>query len=100
MISNEAQLKFCTICIHKKDNDRYGTLCGLTDNYPTFSETCNDFSKISAVANSNSEKQKNFESFSPRESKKKSKTGSFIGKGILIYILLKIAFKVFKHFSE
>ena len=102
MISKEAQLVYCNNCIHKKDNERYGVLCGLTDNYPSFSETCSHYSKVSSISKgtSKTENQSKFEPFTGKRAKNKSKTGSFLGKGILIYILIKIALKVFKYFME
>lgn len=102
MITKEEQLKYCNACIHKKDHDRYGVLCGLTDNYPTFSETCEHFSKVSSfsLGDSKAENKPKFNPFTDKKAKKKTKTGSFLGKGILIYILIKIALKVFKQFVD
>jgi len=102
LISKEAQLEFCTKCIHKKDHVRYGVICGLTNNYPVFSETCDDYSKSSKRTQS-LVKEGNHPEFSVKtkaKTKSKSKTGSYLGKGILIYILFKIALKIAKYFME
>lgn len=40
----EQQLTFCKKCTHRKFNPEKGLLCGLTDEKPTFTGTCNDFS--------------------------------------------------------
>lgn len=41
--TRENQLAFCRICTNRKFNSQRGLLCGLTDDYAKFEETCVDF---------------------------------------------------------
>lgn len=42
-MEREEQLKLCNVCKNRKFNPKVGTICGLTDELPTFSGTCNDY---------------------------------------------------------
>ncbi len=37
------QLKFCNACINKTTHSELGTICGLTNELPTFTTFCDDF---------------------------------------------------------
>ena len=39
------QLKFCSICIHQKDEMRKGIICGLTEQVADFEDSCNSFAE-------------------------------------------------------
>ncbi|WP_417590165.1 hypothetical protein [Owenweeksia hongkongensis] len=39
----EQQLTFCKICVNQKFNAQKGLLCGLTNEYASFEETCPSF---------------------------------------------------------
>ncbi len=97
MLSREERLEFCTRCTHRKETKRYGTICGLTDNYPHFSETCEHFVKEA--------------SFKPQEhpfkgvnypgkkelARKKSKF-SLIKIAFIIYIIFKIFYRYLRRY--
>ncbi len=98
MITKEDRLVYCNKCIHKKENDRYGVLCGLTDNYPHFSDKCKDY-KSTGISSELPKFQDFVGSYSKEKTdKKESKKGSWIGKGIVIYIVFKIILKLIKYF--
>jgi len=42
-------LKFCSICIHQKDDMRRGIICGLTDQIADFEDSCGSFAEDSEV---------------------------------------------------
>jgi hypothetical protein len=96
MLTREERLEYCNRCIHKKVSERYGTICGLTDNYPHFSEKCDSFQK---------ETQFSFDSIQDMTTTAKlgrkkidSKKGSWVVKGTIIYIVVKILIKLFKQY--
>ena len=98
MITKEERLAYCNKCIHKKESERYGVLCGLTDNYPHFSDKCKDY-KSTGI----SPELPKFQDFVRANSKEKkdrgkSKSGSWIGKGIVIYIVFRFVLKLIKYF--
>lgn len=42
-MNREAQLKFCGVCKNRTFNPKHGTICGLTNELPTFSGMCKDY---------------------------------------------------------
>lgn len=42
-MDRDAQLKFCSVCKNRTFNPKLGTICGLTNELPTFSGTCVDY---------------------------------------------------------
>lgn len=42
-MNRDDQLKFCGVCKNKTFNPKHGTICGLTNELPTFSGTCKDY---------------------------------------------------------
>ena len=41
--TREQQLAFCNICTNRKFHKEKGLLCGLSDDYASFQDTCPDF---------------------------------------------------------
>ena len=103
MLSKEDRLKFCNQCVHKMESKRYGTLCGLTENYPHFQYKCDHFKKSGTSFMQSAEKKDADARFDfPKQlfskTSKKSK-GSLVGKGVLLYILFKIVMRVLREFN-
>lgn len=42
-MTREKQLEFCSVCLNRKMSLQKGTLCGLTNDYAQFVESCPDF---------------------------------------------------------
>lgn len=42
-MSREKQLEFCSICLNRKMNLQKGLLCGLTNEFAAFENSCTDF---------------------------------------------------------
>ncbi len=42
-MERSTQLKFCNSCINKATHSEHGTICGLTNELPTFTTFCDDF---------------------------------------------------------
>ena len=42
-MNRDEQLKQCGVCKNKAFNPKHGTICGLTNELPTFSGTCKDY---------------------------------------------------------
>jgi hypothetical protein len=42
-MDRDDQLKFCSVCKNRTFNPKHGTICGLTNELPTFSGTCKDY---------------------------------------------------------
>ena len=94
MISREERLAYCNQCIHKKESRRYGTLCGLTDNYPHFMNTCDSFTKEASSLS-----QKSFGDFINTSQKKKTtpKKKSVFTILFIAYIVIRLLYKLLKH---
>ncbi len=112
--------KICTTCTHKKIDERYGIICGLTDNIANFIDNCRYYSKNTAISkpivNSGaSTERKTVNSpttiMQPKRAaataKRKSKTkkkknpiGAFLRNGFLIYIAFRVIRAILKAISE
>lgn len=42
-MTREKRLEYCSICLNRKMNLQKGLLCGLTDDYAKFEDSCADF---------------------------------------------------------
>lgn len=42
-MTQEERLEFCTICKHRELNFEKGLLCGITNQYATFENTCENY---------------------------------------------------------
>jgi len=42
-MKREEQLKQCSVCKNRKFDEDLGTICGLTDYFPSFNGVCKDF---------------------------------------------------------
>ena len=91
-MTKEERIKICKKCSNHILDERYGILCGLSNNFANFQDSCKDFNamKTSAPIIERSVYKK----------KKKKNFGSVIGTGVLLWIIFKILLKVFKGFSE
>ncbi|WP_290701428.1 hypothetical protein [Lacinutrix sp.] len=95
----QIRLNYCNKCINKKEDSRFGTLCGLTDQKPNFKYTCKDFIKGNPIANfQGNSKPKRQEQPTYKQPRKQETTTSkspfWIGGSILFTVIvigLKIA---------
>ncbi|KAB1065995.1 inorganic phosphate transporter [Salibacter halophilus] len=49
MLTERQRLELCKKCLNRKFDTKTGVVCGLTDEKPTFDETCPDFKKDTSV---------------------------------------------------
>lgn len=106
----QIRLKFCNKCINKKVDDRFGTLCGLTNQKPSFKYTCKDYSKGKPNTEAKAKAKEAFKTINnpkrqetkpqqpnyraPTKKETKSKSPLWIGGSILLTVIvvgLKIA---------
>lgn len=83
--------KICVSCVQHKKDDRYGIICGLTDNYANFQDTCKDYLKKPTTI-----KPPNTKTETKITKRKKKSFGSVIGSGVAIYIIFKIVLAIIK----
>src|SRR4051794_33154134 len=57
MTEREQQLKYCKICKNKNFDPNRGIVCALTNDYPTFEKTCENFYKDWNLAKSEIQKE-------------------------------------------
>lgn len=97
----QIRLKFCKKCINRKEDDRFGMLCGLTDQKPSFKYTCKDFKQGGRLNTSSTNTATTKEAYKPQPTyqkhnrkETKSKSPFWIGASILFTVVvigLKIA---------
>ncbi|WP_055447306.1 hypothetical protein [Lacinutrix mariniflava] len=98
------RLKYCNKCINKKVDDRFGILCGLTNQKPHFKYTCKDFVKGKPKQNftttNTSTKPQERPIAKPKQvytkpitAKTKSKSPFWIGGSIVLTVIIFI-FKI------
>ncbi|WP_299383101.1 hypothetical protein [uncultured Lacinutrix sp.] len=93
----QVRLKYCNKCINKKVDDRFGTLCGLTNQKPNFKYTCKDFikGKPKATFKASTEPKRQEQPYIKQSRKEvKSKSPFWIGGSIVLTVaifLFKIA---------
>ncbi|WP_452218716.1 hypothetical protein [Lacinutrix undariae] len=100
-MTREERDKICLSCKHHTFEERYGVLCGLTENYANYKDSCKDFSRKISI-NNNTEEEREAPIFKTSKSKDKKKKGfgALIGKGIGIWIIIKIIFTIIRSFTE
>ena len=86
--------KICKTCKNHITDDRYGILCGLTNNLSNFQGDCKDYSKVVASPPVFSRTPRSIH-------KKKEKKGfkSFLGAGISMWIIFKLIMLLIKFFK-
>lgn len=89
--------KICKTCINHKVDDRYGIICGLTNNFANFIGECKDYSKTKTIAQP---KQITSRDFRHKPKRKKKSFGSLVGGGVLIWFLIKLILKVLKYLTQ
>ncbi len=93
MTKNERD-KICKTCKHHIVDERYGILCGLTNNLPNFQDKCRYFTK-----NTNAPV---FKSTTRTIYKKRERKGfkTVLGAGITLFLLFKLLMLLIKFFSK
>lgn len=100
-MTREERDKICLSCKHHTFEERYGVLCGLTENYANYKDSCKDFSRKISVYNNTEENQETPIFNTPKSKEKKDKGfGALLGKGMVLFIIFKIIMKVVKSISE
>ncbi len=101
MLSKEDRLKYCNQCVHKMESKRYGTLCGLTENYPHFQYKCEHFEKSGATFPFQKKERNNPDiAFDfPKQIFSKTSKKSLFGKGVLLYILFRVVMRLLHEFN-
>ncbi|OUR90735.1 hypothetical protein A9Q87_12325 [Flavobacteriales bacterium 34_180_T64] len=97
-MTREERNKICRSCTKHINDDRYGVLCGLTNNFAHFDSNCKDYSKKERTTII-----ENVPTIVPKfisENKKKKGIGSLIGGGVALWIIFKILLKVIRSVSE
>ncbi|MCB0448168.1 MAG: hypothetical protein KDD03_11800 [Gelidibacter sp.] len=92
-MTKEQRDKVCITCKNHINDDRYGMLCGLTNNIANFQDSCRDYSKIAVANQTFHQPTQLFETVKP---KKKKGLGSLIGTGIAVWIIFKIVLFIIK----
>ena len=87
--------KICKTCKNHITDDRYGILCGLTNNLPNFQEKCKDYNKI-AIATPK------FNKSTRKIHKRKESNGvkSFLGAGISLWLIFKLIMLLIKFLKD
>lgn len=49
-MEREEQLKFCRACLNKTFDAKYGVICGLTNDFPRFENTCPDYNPVGGIS--------------------------------------------------
>jgi len=86
--------KICKTCKNHIIDDRYGILCGLTNNIPNFIDKCKDYNE--------NVKSPIFKPVSRSVRKKKEKSGfkSVLGAGISLWLLFKLVMLLIKFLKD
>ena len=93
----QVRLKYCNKCINKKVDDRFGILCGLTNQKPNFKYSCKDFvkGKPKATFKGATEPKREEQPYIKQNRREvKSKSSFWIGGSIVLTVaifLFKIA---------
>ncbi|WP_323789028.1 hypothetical protein [Psychroserpens sp.] len=87
--------KICKTCKNHIIDERYGILCGLTNNIPNFQDQCKDFNKVVEITPV-------FRKTSRSIHKKNEKKGfkSFLGAGISLWLIFKLIMLLIKFFNK
>ncbi|RKE95217.1 hypothetical protein [Ichthyenterobacterium magnum] len=96
-MTREKRDKICESCNNHIIDERYGLLCGLTNNFANFQDKCKDYNASVAAP---SIARKPIERTTITKKKEKKGFGSVIGTGIVLWIVFKIVLKLIKSFSE
>jgi len=102
-MTRDARDKICLSCHHHTFEERYGVLCGLTSNFANFQGTCRDFNKKKIEDKPSEilgEEKKVRPIFKTSKEKKKKGFGSILGKGIGLWIIIKIIFTIIRSITE
>lgn len=87
--------KICKTCKNHITDERYGILCGLTNNISNFQDECKDYTKF--------HEKPVFKTRSRTVSQRKegkSDIKSFFGAGISLFIIFKLILFLIKFFTE
>lgn len=88
--------KVCKTCKNHIIDDRYGILCGLTQNIPNFQDTCKDYNK--AAIETPVFKTSSRTIYKKKE--KKSGYKSFLGAGISLWLIFKLIMLIIKFLND
>lgn len=80
------QLKHCKVCLNRTFDMRRGMLCGLTDDQPTFTDSCPDFKEDAEAKKEEEAKQQDLGEVSADGETKKGFFGS-VWSALLLAVL-------------
>jgi hypothetical protein len=92
-MTKEERNKICTTCSNNIIDERYGLLCGITNNIPNFQDRCKDYEKKPTILVS---KPKSI----VIKRKEKQGFGKLLGTGISIYLIFKLILLLIKFLNK